>query len=221
MIIVVFSDTHLRLPFEEEKFRFLEKLVAKADQVIINGDFWDGYIISFDQFINSPWQNLFPLLKKKKTIYVLGNHDKRILSDKRVSLFSHQQKEEYLLKINGSQFVFQHGHQLAPALDDVLKLKKVPAIIQKRLINFHDRQIRKKGKEFLRKFFKKNNEKIKKKIKSRFKNGQIIICGHTHYPEIDLKNHFACCGTIAGGFASYLLIDERGRIRLREEGYGK
>lgn len=220
MKTLVFSDTHLRLPFEEKKFNFLKSIIQKADQVIINGDFWDGYIITFDQFVDSPWKNLFPLLKRKKAVYIFGNHDKKILADYRISLFSHFQTSQYQLKIDGNHFIFEHGNRWLPTMDDVLKLKKVPSIIQKRLINFHDNQLRKKGKEFLKKFFKKNNEKIKKKIKSKLNNGQFFIFGHTHYPEIDEKNRFANCGTIAAGFASYLLIDEEeGKIWLREEGY--
>lgn len=219
MKILVFSDTHLRLPFEEKKFDFLKSIIQKVDQVIINGDFWDGYIISFDQFINSPWQNLFPILKKKKTIYIFGNHDKKIFADNRVFLFSYLYTTQYQLKINGRSLIFEHGNRWLPAMDNVLKLKKVPSIIQKRLISFHDKQIRKKGKEFLKKFFKKNNEKIKKKIKSKLTNGQFFVFGHTHYPEVDKGNHFANCGTIGGGFASYLLIDNKGKVILKEEGY--
>lgn len=219
MKIIVFSDTHLRLPFEEEKFIFLEKIIKKADRVIINGDFWDGYIISFDQFTNSPWQHLFPLLKKKKTVYVFGNHDKKILSNKKISLFSYYQTSQYSLKINGKKFIFEHGDRIAPALDGILKIKKAPSFLQKRLINFHDKMLQKYGKDFLKRFFKKRNKILKKKIKKEFKNGEILICGHSHFPEVDLKNHLANCGTISGGFASYLLIDEKGKIKLKEERY--
>lgn len=219
MKILVFSDTHLRLPFDEKKFKFLKGIIQKADQVIINGDFWDGYIISFDQFISSPWQNLFPLLKKKKTIYIFGNHDKKILADHRIYLFSHFQTPQYQLKINGSHLIFEHGNRWLPAIDDVLKIKKVPSIIQKIFINLHDRQVRKKGKDFLKKLFKKNNETIKEKIKSKLTHGQFFVFGHTHYPEIDENSRFANCGTITDGFASYLLIDERGKIELKEKRY--
>jgi len=43
MKIAIFSDTHLRLPFEERKFKFLERVIKNVERIIINGDFWDGY----------------------------------------------------------------------------------------------------------------------------------------------------------------------------------
>lgn len=219
MKILVFSDTHLRLPFEEKKFNFLKSIIQKADQVIINGDFWDGYIITFDQFINSPWKHLFPLLKKKKTIYVFGNHDKKIFIDKRVSFFSFYQTYHFQLKINGSFFNFEHGDQLSPAIDGILKIKKAPSILQKLLINFHDHMLQVYGKSFLNQFFTRRNKIIKKRIKNKLKKGEFLVCGHSHYPEVDEKNRFANSGTIGGGFASYLLIDEKGKIWLKEERY--
>lgn len=68
MKTIVFSDTHLINKFEENKFQFLSALIASADSIIINGVFWDAYMVSFDAFIKSRWKDLFPLLKEKKTI---------------------------------------------------------------------------------------------------------------------------------------------------------
>ena len=100
MNILVFSDTHLYLPFDGKKFNFLKKIISDSDQVIINGDFFDDYMISFDEFIKSPWNQLFPLLKKKKAIYIFGNHDQEKFSDKRTEQFSDSQKIRYKLIIN-------------------------------------------------------------------------------------------------------------------------
>ena len=66
MKILVISDSHLDQNFEQDKLIFLKQLVESVDQVIINGDFWEGYSISFEEFLNSPWKELLPLLKKKK-----------------------------------------------------------------------------------------------------------------------------------------------------------
>ena len=102
MNILVFSDTHLYLPFDGKKFNFLKKIISDSDQVIINGDFFDDYMISFDEFIKSPWNQLFPLLKKKKAIYIFGNHDQEKFSDKRLNLFSDVQVTSYKLQVTGS-----------------------------------------------------------------------------------------------------------------------
>ncbi len=67
--ILIFSDTHLTTKYDRKKFELLSKLIGSSDRVIINGDFYEGYVINFGQFIASPWRNLFPLLKEKKAIY--------------------------------------------------------------------------------------------------------------------------------------------------------
>ena len=63
---LVISDLHLTTASDPKKFRFLKKLISSFDRVIINGDLWCVYTDTFDQFINSDWQRLFPLLKSKK-----------------------------------------------------------------------------------------------------------------------------------------------------------
>ena len=39
MKILVISDLHLTTRFDQKKCEFLEKLISRADKVIINGDF--------------------------------------------------------------------------------------------------------------------------------------------------------------------------------------
>src|SRR3990167_5228492 len=97
MKVLVFSDSHLDHNFEPKKLSYLKKLVRSVDQVIINGDFWEGYSITFDQFLSSKWNELFPLLKAKKAVYIFGNHDKKVLADKRMRLFYHDFRRYTLL----------------------------------------------------------------------------------------------------------------------------
>ena len=68
MKILLFSDSHLRIRFEQKKFNFLKRIIYEADKVIILGDFWEGSLETFDRFVNSDWKNLFPLLKEKHTV---------------------------------------------------------------------------------------------------------------------------------------------------------
>src|SRR3990170_7877882 len=104
MKILVFSDSHLTDKFEEKKFDFLKKIIRQSDLVIINGDFWDGYLTTFSRFISSDWNKLFPLLKSKKTIYIYGNHDRESYIDRNAKLFSDLQTHSYRLKLNGKSF---------------------------------------------------------------------------------------------------------------------
>ena len=222
MNILVFSDTHLYLPFDQKKFNFLKKIINEADQVIINGDFFDDYMISFDDFINSPWKDIFPLLKEKKAVYIFGNHDQEKFSDKRLNMFSVEQTSKYYLKINNRTFIFVHGQQFRKTADLFIKELFKPLVSLIVRIAHHKRQnlVNIFGRNFLHFRFAYRNIATKRKAIKTIKKNEFIIVGHNHWAEVDEKNHFACCGAILYGFAQYLIIDSTsGKITLHEEWY--
>src|SRR4051812_43742823 len=106
--VLVISDTHLGQVFQPAKFALLVRLINQADQVIINGDFWERYLCSWDEFISSPWRQLFPLLRDKKAVYLFGNHDLEELSDYRREKFSTVQAQSYELESGGRLFHLEH-----------------------------------------------------------------------------------------------------------------
>ncbi|MBI4009016.1 metallophosphoesterase family protein [Candidatus Roizmanbacteria bacterium] len=218
MKLLVLSDTHLDLPFEEKKFKFLKKIISTADRVIINGDFWEGYNINFKQFINSPWKNLFSLLRSKKTIYLYGNHDRKHYSNKQTFLFSILQTQQYKMRLNGKTLVFEHGNRLMPLIDETHP--NVFNLIKKtNILGFiHKELVRKSGSKFFRHFLNMQNKAIKKRIKQELKNNEIFICGHTHSAEFDLKNNFINTGFIKYGLAQYLIVDSH-KLTPKEEWY--
>lgn len=218
MKILVLSDTHLGLPFEEKKFKLLNSLIKSASMVVINGDFWEGYKINFEQFTNSHWKNLFPLLKSKKTVYLFGNHDKKLYSNKQTSLFSNFQAHQYKMKLNGNTLVFEHGNRLCPLFDEVYP--KFYEVIKKTNVlgRLHEIMARKFGSKIFKLLFSSQNKIIKTKIKKELKNGEIFVCGHTHAAEFDIKNHFLNTGFIMHGLAQYVLIDGK-KIYPKEEWY--
>jgi len=222
MNILVFSDTHLYLPFEQKKFDYLKKIIEPADQVIINGDFFDGYMISFEDFVNSRWNKLFPLLKSKKAIYIYGNHDQEKFSDKRVKLFSVIQKDNYQLTINNQQFYFEHGQKIRVTPDTTWKLSKEILHYGMSIGHFIRRlMVKVFGKIFITLRFAYRNVKSKRRIFKMYRpqNNEIYIIGHNHFGEVDEKNHFAASGMILYGFAQYLTIDSTAKITLHEEWY--
>lgn len=218
MRILVFSDSHLSLPFEPKKFYFLRKIISSVDKVIINGDFWEGYGITFNQFVNSPWNKLFPLLKSKKTVYIYGNHDNPLFTDKRVKLFSDLQTNRFKININNQIYIFEHGNKLCPLFDENL-LHKAPPKIWGKLsdiaFRFFTRTLKKR---FTNLIYKRFNKVLKKNIAEQFKNNEIVICGHTHFAEIDLKNRLINTGFIEHGLAQYLIFD-RNKFTAYEEWY--
>ncbi len=213
MKILVFSDSHLTERFNIKKFQFLKKIIQESDLVIINGDFWDGYLTTFDRFISSDWNKLFPLLKSKKTVYLFGNHDKEKYTDKNINLFSTLQTHKYELKLNGKKFIFEHGNRLYPFIDDKSYmpriLNKINAIIAGFLLE---------NVPLLKLLEKRVNEIIKQNIKKTLKENEIYIVGHSHHAEFDLKNSFINTGYIQNGRAQYLIIDDKS-ITPKEEWY--
>lgn len=183
--------------------------------MIINGDFWDGYRTTFDAFISSRWSKLFPLLKLKKTVYLFGNHDRKSFMDKRMKLFSDIQSEKFTLKINKKNFIFEHGNKISPLLDESPLMPHFLNQITTRIAGSALKNI-----SFLQFLHKRMNEMIKTKMEKKLKRNDILLCGHSHYPEIDFEHKFVNSGYIQNGQAHYLIIDE-GKIRAKKELYQK
>lgn len=205
MNTLVISDTHLNHKFEEKKFNYLLNLFNKHDQIILNGDFWEGLLMSFDEFIDSPWKGLFPILKRKDTIYLYGNHDKQKRSDDRVSLFSNRQGNEFEIKTENKIFHIEHGHRL-------IRMFKVPSLILDldaaiRTFEVTENYLIKRNIDSYIKFTNRFNKRIKKKIKKNGLSEKIVICGHTHSPEDDLEHGFLNEGFVKHGFASHITIE--------------
>ncbi len=223
MKTLIFSDTHLTTTFKHNKYQFLEKIISSSDQVIIAGDFWEGKLISFDEFVNSEWKRLFPLLKKKRTVYVFGNHDKKSYSDKRVSLFSDNQTELYEFKDKDNIFFVKHGDSKKIKYSLIKVIVKTTHMSEKFFMkHFHEdlEHVLTKifGPWILQLLFKKYNTTIKTAETKKLKENEYLICGHTHAIELDLKNHFINTGIIRHGIGEYATITD-GKIKLHEERY--
>ena len=221
MRTIVFSDSHLDESFNQQKFDFLKKIISSSDQVIINGDFWDGYSTTFNKFIESPWKKLFPLLKKKNTVYVYGNHDNKKFADKYVNLFSDKQTKQYIFKSKGKTFIVEHGDRLFPHFDVLFRrsFKRNPTpILNQMFEHVEGFLLRRFGKKALWLFYSKLNKTIKAKIKKEFTKGEYFICGHTHLADKDENRRFANCGLVEHGLGQYIVIED-GNIYLKEEWY--
>jgi predicted phosphodiesterase len=214
MKTLIFSDTHLSDRFEEGKFVFLKGLIERADRVIINGDFWDGHLVSFDTFLKSPWSGLFPLLKAKQTVYVYGNHDRKEFCDGRETLFSVSQCARFELVDHGTAYVFEHGNHVLPSIDERLPLPEPVFTLSTRVYTAIEKFITQRTKKTTRFWGKFINDSLKK----RNRNSHFAVFGHTHFAEFDAPRKFAVTGFIQHGLAQYLLI-ENGVISPHEENY--
>lgn len=223
MKYLVFSDTHLGKDFDKKKFLFLKKTIDQSDRVIINGDFWEGLQITFDEFVHSPWSELFPYLKKKHAVYVYGNHDLQKWTDERVSLFSSAQANQYTFKSDDKIFIVEHGDRafilgviIAKTISNIILLftGKNPQIsyhLEKFVYTVF-------GKDFHQRLSKAMNNNIKKQLGKEISGGKILICGHSHHQDYDVRHNFVNTGTIQFGMGQYAII-ENGKVILKEEMY--
>lgn len=216
--LLIFSDTHLSHKFDQKKFNFLKNLIESADQVIINGDFWDNALTTFDKFIESKWNKLFPLLKERNAIYLYGNHDLPHQVDKRASLFSVKQADEYKIKIGNYKLNIQHGHLSSSITKAVYKFfknhPKLLGLIASPfgfIFAFNEILIKKWDKRFLKVLNRANKSKIAKFLE----HNEILISGHTHSPEFNLENKYINLGFIRRGFASYVVATKDGLDYVR------
>lgn len=209
MKTLVFSDSHLSLPFDEKKYRFLQSIISDADHVIVNGDLWEGFFMTFSQFVESPYRHLFPLLKKKRTIYIHGNHDDDIFCDERVYRFCDVSTDTHTMQVNGSRLVFKHGDEFAPILENN-RSSPLPPTTQKisRLIQISEQAIvRKLGRKAMSQTHGRFNKMIKKRMKKTLAATDILVCGHTHFSEFSPEKQFINTGLVKYGLGQYMLIE--------------
>ncbi len=207
--ILIFSDTHLTTKLDRKKFLFLRDLILFSDRVIINGDFWDDWFCSFEDFIKSPWKALFPLLLDKNTVYLTGNHDP-MKGKSAVGIFCVQQASDFTLTLGGETYYFEHGFNLAhksllfEGYNFILNLKS-PLVF--RLVNL----LREVIFAIYPGFFTKSPYAKKKSMGESKTNGRgWLVTGHTHFAEIAPEIKYANSGAILHKRASYLELDEAG-----------
>lgn len=222
--ILVVSDLHLNKKFNQKKFAVLKKLFSskKYRLIIILGDFFEGYKITVDQFLNSPWSKLFPLLKKKKSIYIIGNHDYSALNRKKEfeGIFK-KVGENYQLKIKNKKIFFVHGHQFYPSIDVIFKFNKLPFFVNKFLFSIYNYEKKhyQRSLDYAAKksyFLTKDNFEIIKNFKKiNNEKNCWLITGHCHNPIISKKYQYIDVGFFEEKFYSYLEINENGEFKLK------
>lgn len=219
MNILVFSDTHLTDQFDEKKYQFLSSIISRADQVIINGDFWEGKEITFDQFMSSKWSLLFPLLKSKQAIYLFGNHDPEHLSDERVNAFSSQHMLSHKMDVAGIIYHIEHGHGFHTILSalDKRKFNKNIMYIHQTMERFLTRYV---GTSVFHGIHAQISNQIKRQRSLIIPDEVVLITGHTHAIEYDKKYRYINTGFSKYGIGQYLMFKD-GTPRLFSEWYDK
>jgi len=215
MKTLIISDIHLGKRICQRKLRYLHALFNSADQIILNGDFWDKALISFDDFLHSAWSELFPVLYRKETIYLYGNHDPAELMDKRTALFSRKKSNSYFLTVGKTELQIEHGHRLVQGFERVSAFFSSQFLDRNgtHLINMMEGLgVRALGVGF-KKFFPHrwlDYCQLKRKIrkKSVLQDERIHILGHLHI-DLDCRHRkYIVTGGVNHGHASFVWIED-------------
>jgi predicted phosphodiesterase len=217
MKILIFSDTHLGKEFDQKKFEALKQIIEPADRVIINGDFWDYHLCSWEEFLDSPWNTLFPLLKERKAQYTFGNHDPKSSFNEKAHVFCDHFDTEVRINVGDTILRIQHGNKIVPSIDETMPLLlKVKPLVRLSYI-FFNIGVRLFGKMFL-KIGTRKNKKMKNWIVKNLKKDEILICGHSHWAESNIEKQYINSGLVRFGYLEYVKIEE-GRIHLQKDYY--
>lgn len=208
MRYLIFSDTHLSADFDQKLFDYLHRIIVNADKVIIAGDFWDGYLTSAEEFVASPWSQLFPLLLERKTFYIWGNSDTADYNQGLWTNFAVASGSEFRFNSLDKEFIVQHGH-----LQSKSNREKLPRFTErsrligklKMLIELIDTKL------FAHKLLHILRYKSRRQIKASVQPqpNQIFVFGHAHVAEDDRDNGFMLLDSNHYGHGSYLLIDDQ------------
>jgi predicted phosphodiesterase len=222
MKIFIIGDTHFSSTFEEERYEYLRKQIEEADQVIINGDFWDRFLVTFDQFVDSKWSKLFPLLRRKNTIYIYGNHDAKVYCDERVSLFSIKQVSRWeIILRNKQKLIITHGDEIAPEFD--AKFPRLTKYFSK--LYPYEKKIEtmvliKNIYLPIKRYFqiKLLRQVLRHVSKVRKDHDMVFVVGHSHQ-HTDLRDRgVVSIGQFNHGFARCMIVEDT-HYTLNEEPY--
>ncbi|MCA9377008.1 metallophosphoesterase [Candidatus Nomurabacteria bacterium] len=212
---VVISDLHLTNSFDQGLYDLLLEITKDYDEIIINGDFWDGYLISFDGFLRSKWSGLFPYLKEK-AVYTYGNHDPEIWQDERSMTFCKSVGDSYQVELpNKIRLRIQHGHRLhqyrGMTVEKHLLLRAI-GIIPYILVNKYEKILSdmfgwEKFKYIWWEDRASDNSKLKEVSQKLLGKDEILVAGHIHLPIFTPEKGYINTGAITHGLASYLEVD--------------
>ncbi len=222
MKTLIFSDTHLSHHFDPAQCALLQKEIEKADRVIINGDFFDSYLTTFDKFVKSPWSALFPLLKKRQTIYLTGNHDMPSSFDDRWQLFADQVAQHVDVHAGDTTYHIEHGHLYAFSFEVAhphlsrLGMKLYPLLdsLEHKANIFSHYYL-----EYLREKHRANDRELMDFSKKNLRKGRWHVFGHSHTQRKDDESQYLNSGMFRYGFANWITIDDTDSVVLHTAHY--
>lgn len=214
---IVISDIHLGSSVCDRE-KVLKVLDMPFNTLIINGDLFDNH--SFHRYTKKDWKILTRIRKLSKTrrvILVRGNHDgcaeflAAITGMKFTKSYSFVVNERRMLCEHGDEY--DHWIQSKPMITSIFTgLYYCIQVIDRK--NILTRRLKAWSKSWVR---------AKDIVSERFlaKRGysyDVIMAGHTHYPEerydITYKCNYINSGSFCDEMCTYIKIDAEGTAKL-------
>lgn len=223
MKTIVISDVHLTSKFDQRKYDYLGDIISSSDKLIINGDLWDRFYTDFDSFLKSDWSKLFSLMKKKKTVYIYGNHDPAHHQDSRNQLFSTKQVEEYVIELDdGRRLNLNHGDLITHGTKYRDSKVKLYSAMMNSILSFAEAAaVNTFGYTYNRAIPQINHlEKLYKKYsKESLKSEEILVTGHIHKPIFNPEEGYINTGYVMYGNGFHLDVDSNIDLQLVHDRY--
>ena len=201
---LILSDLHLRLKTNQTLLDFLIKLIAKYDNIIINGDLYEAKYTNPHKFINSGYKPLLDLLKTKNTIYLWGNHDPKNKAQIVADYFTKNHLPYYKIGLGDKKYHIEHGHRLSTPKTENFndKLSWLLDTILGQFEKYCPPLVKYEGTKW-------NNLIIKNRyLDGLIKLDEILICGHTHVKVYPMQNNYINTGSSKNGKGHYLVLNE-------------
>lgn len=211
---IIISDIHLGSDVcqADSLDKFLKKVEKlKPKKLIINGDLFD--CLNFNKLPKNHWQILKDLRKLSKDIEIIwinGNHDGHY--EYVSNILGIEFSQEYTFESADKKIICLHGDKFDSFIQKYPLLTKIADLIywaMQKIDTSHNLAVyaKKNSKTFLRNIQKIKNDAINY---AKDKGADIILCGHTHYPEITSvdKIVYGNSGCWTDKNCSYLTIQE-------------
>lgn len=216
---VVISDIHLgsNLCHADDLLDFLHKIKhkeIKTNLLILNGDVFDSH--DFRRLKKSHWKILSLIRKLSneiRVVWVVGNHDgpAEFLSH----ILGLEAVDELILKSSNSNILITHGDKFDEIMCKYPMISKLADLsyrfMSRWFPKFFCRIIKKSSKTYTRSI---NIVKQRAITEAKKRGFSIVLCGHTHHPEISTINNV--CYANSGSWTespTYLTIKD-GEIQL-------
>jgi UDP-2,3-diacylglucosamine pyrophosphatase LpxH len=209
---LIISDFHLgtKVSRSESLANFLEGIDFK--KLILLGDIFED--LNFKRLRKSDWDLLFligKISKKKRVIWVEGNHDKGLTNF--FSTFTKIRVHKYYKwKHNNKNYVAIHGHQF----DNFLINNAVISVVANQIYNaiqffdFRDKRISRFIKRRSKGWLRLSNKVAKRAIiYAKILQVDYIFCGHTHraMSKKDGSVSYYNCGCWTDLPSTYITLD--------------